>query len=657
VHFISIGRLIAFMRLKVRLVFVSVVVCCAPLLCFAQPDWVKSAVESAKHVSAPSFANSIILLDRTTYEYADARHAHLNVFSAVKILHTVDGSSLGAVSEVVGPDRTVSGLHGWLIQPAGKVEELGKQDILTTDISAAAGFYEDAKVLKAAFPDVGDNDVIAFSYEVDERESESMLNAFGFQQSAQVESTDVEIKVPEGWDLRFALHNADAMRAERPDIRTWKWSASALPARKAEPFMPPWHYVSPYVEFTVLPPQGKEDQYQFDTWRAVARWTAGVFAYPLNAKGDSVAVTAQRLVAGWTSSSDRLRALAHFVRDKIRYVALELGQGRFQPREPASTLANGYGDCKDKSALLCAMCRIAGIDAIPVLANATFAVDRMIPSPFQFNHCIVAVRPDSGLDASFPGVITHGWLFFDPTDEGTPLGLLPPPLLGNRVLMPLDIDSPLVRLPRVRSGEARQINSAVLNVTRSGAYSGSLKILELGKGSSWANESVAREKNLLESLEKRFVSSLPNASFSNLMHGLRSDTAWITVDVKGSGAVTPAGDYSLLKLDPFHASVSTAFTAPTRFFPVWLGAAEEIETDVRWVCSADINTEGMADSSADSCSSLAVASRTESAPGNTIHFMSKVSSNGTLLQPREYADIQRVWKSRCDVLGSTLLIK
>src|SRR2546427_6972067 len=55
---------------------------------------------------------------------------------------------------------------------------------------------------------------------------------------------------------------------------------------------------------------------------------------------------------GDPSALERILASATMVRDRVRYVAVELGIGGYQPRPASETLSKLYGDCKDKGTLL-----------------------------------------------------------------------------------------------------------------------------------------------------------------------------------------------------------------------------------------------------------------------------------------------------------------
>jgi tetratricopeptide (TPR) repeat protein len=79
------------------------------------------------------------------------------------------------------------------------------------------------------------------------------------------------------------------------------------------------------------------------------------------------------------------------VQDRIRYVALLMGQGGFVPATAESTWSRRFGDCKAKTALLLALLNDLDIEAEPVLvnANAGDAIGDRLPMAEIFNHVLV----------------------------------------------------------------------------------------------------------------------------------------------------------------------------------------------------------------------------------------------------------------------------
>ena len=58
-----------------------------------------------------------------------------------------------------------------------------------------------------------------------------------------------------------------------------------------------------------------------------------------------------------------------YVQSDIRYVAIELGIGGWQPHPAKDIYSNHYGDCKDKATLLSTMLKEIGVDSDYIVVN------------------------------------------------------------------------------------------------------------------------------------------------------------------------------------------------------------------------------------------------------------------------------------------------
>src|SRR6516225_1604302 len=121
---------------------------------------------------------------------------------------------------------------------------------------------------------------------------------------------------------------------------------------------------------------------------------------------------------GAGSSRRRRRARreqAHLIYDwvskHIRYVAIFLGNGGYEPHDAATILENGYGDCKDHVVLLESLLAAKGIASLPVLidsGNRYRATEAATPA--AFNH-VLTYLPEFAIYAdSTIGVAPFGAL-------------------------------------------------------------------------------------------------------------------------------------------------------------------------------------------------------------------------------------------------------
>ncbi len=123
---------------------------------------------------------------------------------------------------------------------------------------------------------------------------------------------------------------------------------------------------------------------------------------------------------------------------RMRYVAVEVGIGGWQPHPGPQTFACSYGDCKDLSILETSLLTYAGIEAHPTLIS--IYANRMIspdfPSLLGFNHAILF------------SLIDGDTVWIDPTCSYCDAGDLPAPDENQLVLL---VDSSAGRLIRTPS--------------------------------------------------------------------------------------------------------------------------------------------------------------------------------------------------------------
>lgn len=113
---------------------------------------------------------------------------------------------------------------------------------------------------------------------------------------------------------------------------------------------------------------------------------------------DSDIKALQNEVENITQSNDKIEqteAIVRFVQDDIRYLGFEDGINAFKPHSPIQVFNQRFGDCKDKSLLLCALLKTIDVNAKPVFVNTKLKshIKDMLPSDI-FNHCVTQISID-----------------------------------------------------------------------------------------------------------------------------------------------------------------------------------------------------------------------------------------------------------------------
>ena len=110
-----------------------------------------------------------------------------------------------------------------------------------------------------------------------------------------------------------------------------------------------------------------------------------------SAANSSLMVEADKIAAATNDPLKRMMAALRLSQERVRYVAMLLGEGAYRPTIADETWEARYGDCKAKSALLLALLDRLGIkaDAMYVNAQSGDAIADRLPSLETFDHVIV----------------------------------------------------------------------------------------------------------------------------------------------------------------------------------------------------------------------------------------------------------------------------
>jgi hypothetical protein len=195
---------------------------------------------------------------------------------------------------------------------------------------------------------------------------------------------------PAGRPLQFKVLRAASSAgplAQQPSIThagaedVYVWQRDDPPVVNDEDLQPAWFDAYDTVQVT-----------EFRSWAEVAEWADALY------KADAKSVAAVREIAAriereQKSQDGRITAAIRFVQNDIRYLGIEMGRNSHEPHQPATTLAQRFGDCKDKAFLLCMLLHELGVDAHPAMVNTKWRhrLDDYLPSPFVFDHVIAQV--------------------------------------------------------------------------------------------------------------------------------------------------------------------------------------------------------------------------------------------------------------------------
>jgi tetratricopeptide (TPR) repeat protein len=384
----------------------------------------------------------VLILDesRVTFDtQGRATRTERQIYRIVNEVGVEDWSSIDAPWSPWYHERPT--VDARVITKDGTVHRLDQKSFGTGDAEDEPDMFSDTRVLSGPLPAVAPGSVI--EQLITYREKNPLYDAgvtdrLMFGRHLALRQARIVLEYPSSVNLR--LHNEtkpqiQPVRTEENGTTRLVFEAGPVaPVAVGEWNVPPGTVQASYVAFST----GK-------SWQEVARRYAEIVEKQI---GDTslAALTTKVVGDAKTPREIATRILAHVAH--IRYAGVEFGEGSIVPRPPSSTLANKYGDCKDKATLVVTMLRQAGVPAHTVLLRAGlgYDVEPDLPGLGYFNHVIVFI------DGPEP-------LWLDPTDEYARAGELPDQDQGRLALIARPETTSLVRTPLSESLANRSVET------------------------------------------------------------------------------------------------------------------------------------------------------------------------------------------------------
>jgi predicted transglutaminase-like cysteine proteinase len=505
---------------KHRSFLLAVTIAAAILLCVPRsmagsdaPQWMHSLV----NLPLPAYddkTDAVLLYSETNVIVVSTDKIRMQVREAYKILRP-EGRDHGTLFVHLNPQRKVKSLHGWCIPTQGKDYEVKDKDAIEVSPNIqGAELISDVKykVLHIPAPDVGN--IVGYEYEVEDQPF-FLQDMWNFQGTTPVKETHYSLQVPAGWEYKAAWLNHAEVKPTEPGSHLSQWALTDIKGIRKEAAMPPHDGVAGAMIVSLFPPGGPVLN-GFKDWDGMGKWYINLVSGRMEASAQ-IKQEVATLTASKTTQFQKMQALAEFVQRDIRYVAIELGIGGWQPHPATDVFFHRYGDCKDKATLLRSMLHEIGVESYHLaIYTERGAITPLTPAHHGFNHVIIAIKLPEGIDErSLVAVIQHPKLgrilFFDPTNDLIPFGQLPGYLQANYGLLVTPDGGELVELPQQPSSMNSIQRTAKLTLDSSGTLRGDVKETRLGERASserWRLRTINNDNDRIKPIEALLASSL-----------------------------------------------------------------------------------------------------------------------------------------------------
>ena len=618
------------------------------------PSWIKENIDAWREVDADPRANMHILLDECDISIDRVGKAAIRCRKATKIIQRA-GIERAMFREPISPTRKLSDLKGWLVSGDQVTLALQKENILEVSDSGVGGYYYDERFVVGAFRDVQIGDIVALEYRIDQTDLSSRQQFLAIPTGVPASTVRWSLTIPKNWSLHLPVNSPNGIHATSQANR-FEWMGSEIPFLPEEPYGPPGNVAQGGLVVYAFELNGK-NPLDAEDWIECGQWVAEVLQ-PQRIDAD-VQSKARELTTGLTSQTEIARAICGFAVDDVRYVAVALGKGRWYPRPVHEILKTRFGDCKDKTTLARALLSSVGIPSWPVLIGAENDILSEVPSPFQFDHCILGL-PSDLVESGGPARIEEGGVFlFDATAQGVPWGSLPEHLRGKHALVARSEGGQLLRVPKVQPRENRRTSQAKLTLREDGTISGTLRIEEFGLVARKRNHYLASlsGEEIKESYADILAPSLAKTRIQEMAISGEGDSSIVTTQFEATLSSSLKSGKILLPAYALRSSRDQHdLDVETRRQDLWLGMAAEDRTETEWILPTGWQFAPKEDRRNAACGGGSCEWSVEVKSGKAYHSILMVSS-GTVVPKSEAHAVAEVLEQAANAQALLLIAR
>lgn len=330
----------------------------------------------------------------------------------------------------------------------------------------------------------------------------NLLSRYIFQKSLPSEKMTFRLEVDNDIEIGYKLFHEEGADIKFTKEKKRKKTIYIWEVKDSEPFKyelarPGILYTAPHIAIFIKQYEGaKQDVNLLGTVDDLFQYYQS-FVDGVNSEVNEELINiAKSVTAPYETEEERVKAIYYWVKDNIKYVAYENGYEGFIPREANFVCERKFGDCKDMSSIITAMCNSVDISNVYL----TWIGSRDIPYTY-------AELPTPGVDNHMIATYIKGdeIIFLDATDQKTRYGLPSSFIQGKEALIYLSKDKYKLHTVPVVSEDDNEVTikvSAKIDETKIKG-SGIATMAGIARSHNLARMSTTNDKKRFNSIKGR----------------------------------------------------------------------------------------------------------------------------------------------------------
>lgn len=286
----------------------------------------------------------------------------------------------------------------------------------------------------------------------------NLLSRYVFQKGLPSEKMTFRLEVDNDIEIGYKLFHEEGRdikfsKDKKRKKTIYEWEVNDSEPFKYELARPGILYTAPHIAIYIKQYKGaKQDANLLGTVDDLFQYYRSFVAGVNDEVNDELINLAQSVTAPYETEEEKVKAIYYWVKDNIKYIAYENGYEGFIPREANLVCERKFGDCKDMSSIITAMCSSVGISNVYLTWIGSRDIPYTyaeLPTPAVDNHMIAAYLKGDEV------------IFLDATDQKTRYGLPSSFIQGKEALIYLSQDEYKIHKVPVVSEEDNEVTIKV----------------------------------------------------------------------------------------------------------------------------------------------------------------------------------------------------